>query len=360
MLKNILTLAVIFIVTLTGFAQVGIGTTIPDASSALDVTATDKGFLMPRMTTVQREAIVSPTEGLQVYDNETKSVWTFDGTVWKEGSGGAGKFVDGATADIAYYEGKVGIGRNTFGNSHKLWVENIKDVNETNIPIKIYAGFNGTGTTVSTVGLASEAHNLSTGIIQNAAGVLGIVDNGAGASIDNGFGSWNYILNHSSIAYGAGAYDVIYNYSGGTLTTGIGTLGGLENYAGAQIDIAVLGNFYTTNNGALNKLYGNYLAYYGTGTVTDSYGIYIDQGFDKGTGDNFAFYSAPDIDSFFQGNVGFGVESPLQKVHINGVMRLEPQAAQPINGALGDLYVGIDGKLYFHNGIDWKEVQLVP
>jgi len=67
----------------------------------------------------------------------------------------------------------------------------------------------------------------------------------------------------------------------------------------------------------------------------------------------------PDIDSYIEGNVGFGIDAPLQKVHINGVMRLEPLAAAPA-GDLGDLYVGTDNKLYFHNGTDWKEVQLVP
>lgn len=48
--------------------NVGIGTTTPDASSKLDVTAIDKGFLTPRVTTTQRLAIVSPANGLLVFD----------------------------------------------------------------------------------------------------------------------------------------------------------------------------------------------------------------------------------------------------------------------------------------------------
>jgi hypothetical protein len=58
------------------------------------------------------------------------------------------------------------------------------------------------------------------------------------------------------------------------------------------------------------------------------------------------------------GNVGIGTTSPQQKIHISGVMRLEPQSSPP-PGALGDLYVGTDGKLYFHNGTEWKEVSLL-
>lgn len=43
---------------------VGIGTTTPNASAALDVTSTTKGLLIPRMTTAQRTAIASPAAGL--------------------------------------------------------------------------------------------------------------------------------------------------------------------------------------------------------------------------------------------------------------------------------------------------------
>ena len=42
----------------------------PDASAILDVQATDKGMLAPRMTTAQRTAIASPATGLLVYDTD--------------------------------------------------------------------------------------------------------------------------------------------------------------------------------------------------------------------------------------------------------------------------------------------------
>ena len=50
--------------------NVGIGTTTPDASSLVDMTATDKGMLVPRMTTAQRLAIVNPANALLVYDTD--------------------------------------------------------------------------------------------------------------------------------------------------------------------------------------------------------------------------------------------------------------------------------------------------
>ncbi|MCP3999450.1 MAG: DUF1566 domain-containing protein [Gammaproteobacteria bacterium] len=46
---------------------VGIGTTFPASSAGLDVKFTDKGFLPPRMTETQRDAISSPVAGLVVW-----------------------------------------------------------------------------------------------------------------------------------------------------------------------------------------------------------------------------------------------------------------------------------------------------
>lgn len=48
-------------------AQVGVGTTSPNASAALDVSGTDKGLLVPRMTQAQRNNISSPATGLLVF-----------------------------------------------------------------------------------------------------------------------------------------------------------------------------------------------------------------------------------------------------------------------------------------------------
>jgi len=51
-------------------AQVGIGTTTPDASSILDVESTDKGVLIPRLSTAQRNAITNPANGLMIYNTD--------------------------------------------------------------------------------------------------------------------------------------------------------------------------------------------------------------------------------------------------------------------------------------------------
>jgi len=61
-------------------AQVGIGNTNPAASSVLDVTSTTQGMLVPRMTTLQRNAIVTPANSLLVYDTDLESFFHFDAT----------------------------------------------------------------------------------------------------------------------------------------------------------------------------------------------------------------------------------------------------------------------------------------
>jgi hypothetical protein len=75
----------------TTFAQnnVGIGTTTPDNSAALEINSTEKGFLMPRMSESQRLKIANPAEGLKVYQMDgKKGEYTFDGAVWQNAVAG--------------------------------------------------------------------------------------------------------------------------------------------------------------------------------------------------------------------------------------------------------------------------------
>lgn len=51
----------------TSLAQnVGIGTISPVASAKVEISSTNSGFLIPRMSTMQRDAIGSPATGLQI------------------------------------------------------------------------------------------------------------------------------------------------------------------------------------------------------------------------------------------------------------------------------------------------------
>ncbi|GAB2944647.1 hypothetical protein GCM10027048_06910 [Hymenobacter coalescens] len=64
-------------------AQVGIGTTTPDASALLELSTTNKGLLLPRLTQAQRDAIQSPAAGLMVYQtDQTAGLYIYGGTSW--------------------------------------------------------------------------------------------------------------------------------------------------------------------------------------------------------------------------------------------------------------------------------------
>lgn len=80
--KKVLQACLLIFMTITTnvFAQVGIGTTTPNASSVLDVSSTTQGLLTPRMTTGQRTAIVTPADGLIVYDTDLKSFYHYNST----------------------------------------------------------------------------------------------------------------------------------------------------------------------------------------------------------------------------------------------------------------------------------------
>src|SRR4051812_4299870 len=70
-----------------GQAGVGIGTTNPDPSAALHVQppTNNKGMLIPRLTTDERNLInPAPTaEGLLVYDTDVNALYHFNGT-WQQ------------------------------------------------------------------------------------------------------------------------------------------------------------------------------------------------------------------------------------------------------------------------------------
>jgi hypothetical protein len=58
-------------------------TSIATASAQLDVVSTTKGFLPPRMTTTQRDAISSPATGLEIFNTTLGKHQGWDGSAWQ-------------------------------------------------------------------------------------------------------------------------------------------------------------------------------------------------------------------------------------------------------------------------------------
>ncbi len=62
--------------------NVGIGTSSPAATAKVDITSTNSGLLIPRMTTAQRTAITSPATGLIIFNTECNLIQYYTGTKW--------------------------------------------------------------------------------------------------------------------------------------------------------------------------------------------------------------------------------------------------------------------------------------
>ena len=78
-MKKIITALAIFASTIA-FSQVGIGTTSPHSSSILDLTASDKAMLLPRVANTA--AIPSPVNGMMIYDISSNCIKSYENGAW--------------------------------------------------------------------------------------------------------------------------------------------------------------------------------------------------------------------------------------------------------------------------------------
>lgn len=65
-----------------GHLVIGAGTILPSAT--FELVSTSRGFLPPRMTTAQRNAISSPATGLIIYNITTGNLEQYNGTFWEQ------------------------------------------------------------------------------------------------------------------------------------------------------------------------------------------------------------------------------------------------------------------------------------
>ncbi len=102
-MKKILVLAGLLLNILPVVAQnIGVNNPTPHASALWDMVATDKGILIPRMTSAQRTAIAAPATGLLVYDLTLNKFMYFDGAVWQQIGGASNAWgLSGNTGNTA-------------------------------------------------------------------------------------------------------------------------------------------------------------------------------------------------------------------------------------------------------------------
>lgn len=78
---KIIFLFLTFLLSTFTYAQVGINTSSPNNSAALDISSTDRGILIPRLTTVNRTAMAN-VQGMLVYDSDLNHFYYNNGSIW--------------------------------------------------------------------------------------------------------------------------------------------------------------------------------------------------------------------------------------------------------------------------------------
>jgi hypothetical protein len=111
---NTLTIAILFFAS-TAYAQVGVGVPAENMhpSAELEVKSTTKGFLPPRMTNAERDAIATPATGLLIYQtdavaNNPTGLYFYDGTAWRNGTAVQGIKGDKGDTGAQGLQGQVG------------------------------------------------------------------------------------------------------------------------------------------------------------------------------------------------------------------------------------------------------------
>ncbi|RME12163.1 MAG: hypothetical protein D6816_01230 [Bacteroidetes bacterium] len=150
----------------------------PLGCAALQIDDKDGGFLPPRLTTAERDAIQNPVEGLMVYNLDNKSLEVFDGVsnAWGSAGGGGGA---GAVASVFGRTGAV-VAANGDYNASQI----------TNTP-----SGNLTSTTVQAAldELQTDIDNIPDEVISNAGPLSGPAPAGAQWGFDETNGQAYYV-----------------------------------------------------------------------------------------------------------------------------------------------------------------------
>lgn len=92
----------------TGLASLYIGAGSKSASAILQLDSTTQGFLPPRMTSTQRDAIISPVAGLTIYNTTTGQTEEYSGSVWNAAGGDVNGPASSTNGAIAIFNGATG------------------------------------------------------------------------------------------------------------------------------------------------------------------------------------------------------------------------------------------------------------
>lgn len=81
-MRSTLLLSLVLLVTVNWGQNVGINTNTPDSTAILHLESSEMGFLPPRMTTIERDAITGAADGLVIYNTSDSTLQYFNGECW--------------------------------------------------------------------------------------------------------------------------------------------------------------------------------------------------------------------------------------------------------------------------------------
>jgi uncharacterized protein (TIGR02145 family) len=151
--------------------NIGIGTSTPNATAITEMNSTTQGFLPPRMTTTQRNAIVNPALGLVIFNTTTNCLNFFIGSGWNETCGTP---ITTGTITTINCVGAAITGTLTSGTAASGV--------STSVP---YTGGNGgsySAQTISSAGVTGLTATLTSGILANGTGSLSFAISGTPAT----------------------------------------------------------------------------------------------------------------------------------------------------------------------------------
>lgn len=240
-MKKLFTLSYfLFLISYSLFSQsVGVGTNTPNASAQLDITATNKGILVPRVTNAQMLAIASPANGLLVYNTDSSAFAYRNATGWVFLKGNGTASNDWSTLGNA----GTNAATNFIGTS-----DNADLIFKRNNQRAGLIGINNTS-------FGNQALNSSTTGNNNTA-------NGAGALAVNGSGSFNtsngaatLLVNDTGSFNTANGYQAL-RFNKGSSNTAVGMNALLLNNAGNNNTATGVGALSSNTAGFSNVAIG--------------------------------------------------------------------------------------------------------
>ena len=178
--KGVILFLTIGLLAIKVSAQVKVGDnpTVVNSSAVFEMESTSKGLLLPRMTSAQRNAIVSPATGLVIYNTTKNCVEHYNGSAWYNACdrtttpSNGGEISSGGTAVVSAWSSNVGCRVGAGANNIPAGVRR-GAVNQTMVMGSAPTATVTLVATVSTAGTYNILTNTVNGIYFSASGTFG-------------------------------------------------------------------------------------------------------------------------------------------------------------------------------------------